>query len=137
MVDFEKLVKEYKEKIIESCNGQITDPEKQAVIFTRDELIDFLRNEHGDEVEESYNMDDEEIRDFESVDELWGWIDFSDLQEEVENYTFMDVYSVEINGVKYWMGNMDELRYDEILDYALWYNEDYYENEWEPSNWTM
>lgn len=132
MVDFEKLVKEYKEKIIEESNGQINDPEKQAVIFTRDELIDFLRNEHGDEVEESYNLDDEEIRSFESADELWGWIDFSDLQEEVENYTFMDVYSVEIDGVRYWMGNMDELRYDEILDYALWYDEDYYENEWEP-----
>lgn len=134
MVDFEKLVEKYKERIISECNGQIDDPTKQAVVFTRDELIGFLRNEHGEEVEESYNMDDEENRDFETPDELWGWIDFSDLQEEVENYTFMDVYSVEIDGVKYWIGNMDELRYDEILDYALWYNEDYYENEWEPSD---
>ena len=129
MIDYEQMVVDAKESIIEESFGDMPEPEKQAVVFTRESLIEYLREEHGDEVEESYDLEDEENRNFETADELWAWLDCDDLQEEIENYTAMDVFSVTIDNVKYWIGNIDKLEDTDILDYALWYNEDYYENE--------
>lgn len=125
-----EMIKKYSEEIMEESIGNITKPEKQTVVLTIESVWEFLRNEYEEDILESYNFydeHDEDDEDFEEeVEKLWKRMDLGDLQEKVSNYTFMDIYFVEMDGVEYAIGDIDYLEYDTILEYAEWYNEGYY-----------
>lgn len=129
-----EMIKKYQKEIIKETYGQVSNPEKQAVVLTIETVRDFLRSEYEDYILDDYDFD-ERYEDWDedydtAVEKLWEEMDWGDLQESVSNYTFMDIYFVEIEGTTYCIGNIDEIEYNyEILDYAEWYNEDYANGE--------
>jgi len=129
-----EMIKKYANDIKEESMRLIDTPEEQAVVFTVEGLREFLREELEQEILEDYEFE-ERYEDWDedydtALEKLWNEIDWGDLQESVEKYTSLPVYFVRMDGRYYCIGNIDDLWDDTILDYAEWYNEEYYDGDY-------
>lgn len=123
-----EMIKRYQKEIIEESEGIIPDPVRQAVVIPADDILYILRDEYGEQIMDANDYFITHIKDdTKSYEEFWDSFDDGELQEEFANYTFMDIYYIEMDGERYAVGNIDYLKDETILEYAEWYNKDYYE----------
>ena len=127
-------IKEFAEEIKKVTGGEITNPEEQAVIFTEEDLHDYIIDEWWDEVREDFadcegiDLEDEDYEDW------FPELDLEAIQETAYQWSFLDTYAIMMDGELYFVANIDNDDYqrqgrEAILDYATWYNEDYYDNK--------
>lgn len=130
-----ETIRKYKQEIIKESCGCITNPEHQAVVMTVYDLINYLQEEHESDYLEDYDELWDEDGEFdddvysEKFDEIWNEEGMGEFQEAVADYSGMTTWTVEIGNEYYFIGNIEDLEEEALLDYASWYNEDEDEDE--------
>lgn len=122
-----EMIKKYAKEIVEESCGNITDPEHQTVVMTEYDFINYLQGEHETEYLEGYGDlwdEDGELDEAayeERFEEIWNADNVGEHQEGATDYSGMTTFTIKFGDGYYFVGNIEELWDESLLEYATWH----------------